>query len=47
MYFVIESSIKSDNVICKFDDYHEALNYTYKMNSISNYCDYYVTKIIG
>ena len=43
----MESSIKSDNVVRKFDDYKKALNYKNLMNSLSQCCDYYVTKIIG
>lgn len=47
MYFVIESSPKSDNVIGKFQTKDEALHFAHNLRWSSEYCDYYVTEIVG
>ena len=47
MYFVIESSPKSDNVIGKFQTKNQALHFSHNLRCSSEYCDYYVTEIIG
>lgn len=49
MYFVIESSPTSYSVIGTFNKKNDAYNFAndLRLGSHVEYCDYYITKIIG
>ena len=47
MYFVIESSPESDSVRGQFKTKAEALHFAHSLRCSSEFCDYYVTEIIG